>query len=89
MNAVIQFLILNGFKDTSIMAKQFTNSKCIIEIYEGASDYYSVYDIKEGMTMYSKDLNIYWLIGVLTYYKYIDRDYKDLILVEERGPNPI
>ena len=31
---------------------------------------------EEGWTMYSKDLNRYWLIGLLTYNAFIDQNYK-------------
>jgi hypothetical protein len=35
---------------------------------------YAVY--ADGGVMYSQDFNIYWLLGVLTYYNYMPRDYK-------------
>jgi hypothetical protein len=33
-------------------------------------------DFGEDGVMFSTDLNIYWLIGVLTYYNLIEKDYK-------------
>lgn len=67
------FLLMNGFEK----AKQnlFRNKLCYVEIFD---DYYSVQDKSEGV-MYSKDLNIYWLIGVLTYYNFIDKNYNSPI----------
>ncbi len=74
MNDVIAFLTMNGFKNTSI--NSLSNGVCFVILHE---DHYSVtgfFDGKEDSTMYSKDLNIYWLIGVLTYYGFIRGDYK-------------
>ena len=45
------------------------NSYCILSYGDEFSEY--GYD----GCMYSYDLNIYWLIGVLTYYNLIDKNY--------------
>lgn len=70
MNEVIRFLKNNGFK--KIEPKSYVNDKCnvIIDI----NGYWVANN--NGDTMYSDNFNIYWLIGVLTYYNYIDKNYK-------------
>lgn len=67
--SAIAFLKKNGFK--RIERNSYANSMCnvVIDLWN-----YSVAD-NTGNTMYSKDLNIYWLIGVLTYYGYMDKNY--------------
>jgi len=63
-----QFLIKNDFK---IVGNTAINDKCKIIIH---SKYYELtyYDKK----LFSLDLNIYWLIGVLTYNKLINKNYE-------------
>lgn len=68
-NPAAEFLKLNGFFQEK--ENTFSNKTCFIEIHH---DYYSVTD-KEG-SMYSHDLNIYWLIGVLTYRGHLEKNYK-------------
>ena len=67
---IIDFLKLNGFK--KIEEKSYSNELCNV-VFEDCG--YAVANNK-GETMYSFDFNIYWLIGVLTYYGYIDKNYK-------------
>lgn len=69
MEKVFDFLEMNGFEN--IVGNIFFNGKCYVEIEE---KYYKVSD-KEDNAMYSNDHNIYWLIGVLTYYDYIGKNY--------------
>jgi len=73
MKDIHDFLKHSGFDQTS--ENSFTNSKCKVTIIGNntASAHYEV-KTEEG-SMYSNDINIYWLIGVLTYYNYIDRNY--------------
>ena len=52
----------------------YANHNCNVTYEDG---YYGVSD-NDGWAMYSKDENIYWLIGVLTYYGYIDKNYNQL-----------
>lgn len=66
---VIKFLENNGFK--KIEENSFANDKCGI-VYEDMK--YTVSD-NEGNTMYSENRNIYWLIGILTYYGFMDKNY--------------
>ena len=71
--AVLQikdFLLNNGFKES--YEDFFENELCSITIIDG---YYHVKN-NDGCSMYSSNLNIYWLIGVLTYYGYMDKNYK-------------
>jgi len=70
------FLEKNEFKYDNLCS--WTNDKCTVNV----STEYECYDIimVDGIygwsgRMYSKYLNIYWLIGVLTYYGLIDKNY--------------
>jgi hypothetical protein len=69
MKDVIKFLKLNGFK--KIETNSYANDRCNVVLEK---DSYAVAN-NSGDAMYSKDLNIYWLIGVLTYYNYMDKNY--------------
>ena len=70
MKDVANFLLKNGFLE---MGKDsYANHLCNVVFQEGGG--YAVAD-NEGNTMYSNDNNIYWLIGTLTYYDYMDRHY--------------
>ena len=70
MEEVIGFLKRNGFK--RMEKNSYANDMCNVVIktdgYEVANEF--------GDAMYSRGYNIYWLIGVLTYYSYIDKNYK-------------
>lgn len=70
MRIIKDFLLSNGF--TEYGHDCYINHSCTITVID------ETYHIKNiaGDTMYSKDLNIYWLIGVLTYYGYMDKNYK-------------
>ena len=68
-NFVEKFLELNGFKEEQ--KDSYKKNNCIVIFWD---DYYSVDD--GAGVVYSPDLNIYWLIGYLTYHNYIDKDYK-------------
>lgn len=72
----IKLLKLNGFK--KIKKDIYSNGKCNIKIntpYEFNKYNYTIID-KQGNSMITENMNIYWLIGFLTYYRYIDRNYK-------------
>lgn len=64
-----EFLILNGFE--KIEKNSFTNDLCNVTIEK---DHYAVAD-NQGNTMYSDNLKIYWLIGILTYFRFIGKNY--------------
>ena len=66
---VIEFLKKNGFE--KIEPSSYVNDRCNV-VFE--DNHYAVAD-NEGNTMYSKDESIYWLIGVLTYYGFMDKNY--------------
>lgn len=78
---VIGFLKRNGFSKTK--TNSYTNNFCNVRFLKGRDEYeYSDYD--EGCyavtnnneeTIYSPNLNIYWLIGYLTWQEYIPKDY--------------
>lgn len=77
---VEEFLISNGFEKTE--SKTFSNGKCKIIINAtdepSDNDHYEIVDIKHDASMYSDNLNIYWLIGVMTYYGFMDKNYKQI-----------
>lgn len=72
-NPTITFLRKNNFKKKPGV-NSYSNGLCTVKLEE---TYYVVSD-KNG-TVYSDDLNIYWLIGILTYYNFIDKNYNSLI----------
>ena len=77
---VADFLLANEFLEIDIEPKSYFNGKCIVSLNEGIQ--YRVYfkDMGDGESgsMFSSDLNIYWLIGVLTYYECIPKDWKPI-----------
>lgn len=69
------FLEKNGFKQDS--NGTFINGICAVRV----SDFFYCVGTHESnfgeqWFMYSQDLNIYWLVGVLTWYGLIDKNYK-------------
>ena len=72
----IEFLKLNNFVET--LENTYTNSKCEIEIIYANGEAKSYRVTTEAGSVYSTDMNIYWLIGILTYNGYIDRNFKKL-----------
>lgn len=68
-NSVISFLVRNGF--TKVSDTEYKNDKCSVSILD---DYYHIFDGEYDM--YSDNLKIYYLIGLLTYNGYIDKNYK-------------
>lgn len=74
MKKVIEFLEKNGFE--RMEEDSYANDWCNV-VFEsnGKRRWYAVAD-NEGNAIYSKDINIYWLVGVLTWYGYIDKNYK-------------
>jgi len=74
---VINFLELNGFTK-SVTPKGNTllsNDKCTV--HKSIDEQYVIIN-NDGDKLYSEDLNIYWLIGCLTYNGYMDKNYKQL-----------
>ena len=65
------FLLKNGFKQVSHSVREFKNDKC--SIYIEGDDYISIeYDED---TYYVDSLNLYHLIGFLTYQGLMDKNY--------------
>jgi len=50
----------------------YDSAHCCVTIWD---DYIEILDYKENGTMHSNDLNIYWLIGVLTYNGWMRKEY--------------
>jgi len=71
MKDVKEFLLNNGFKQKD-RTNRYVNEVCSVSI----EDNYYVVSNDNADVMYSNGLNIYWLIGVLTYYGYISKNYK-------------
>jgi hypothetical protein len=78
---IIEFLLKNGF--TEVNPTIFTNDKCEVEInlddinepyYKITLNYIPENDNTKGH-IFSDDLCIYWLIGLLTYRGLIDKNY--------------
>jgi hypothetical protein len=72
MRNVEKFLQLNKFEKGKLgHENEYSNANGKIIIHE---DHYEVIMLDTG-SMYSNDLNIYWLIGVLTYYEIMPQFY--------------
>lgn len=71
MDQIIKFLELNGleYKNGS-----WENDKCIVTIQD--DHYHLTFKDSLEWNMFSNDLNIYWLVGVLTWYDLIDKNFK-------------
>ena len=67
------FLLRNGFK--GIGGDSYSNSECTIIVTE---DQYEIQFIEEGLegSMYTDSLSIYHLVGILTWFNLIDKNYK-------------
>jgi hypothetical protein len=82
LKPVRKFLEDNGFFLPEGESDIYMNDKCMVRIF---SDYYQVHsnkwpDTAEYGFLVSGNLNIYWLVGVLTWYGLIDKDYKGGII---------
>ena len=71
-NLVGKFLLKNGFTKSS--ENTYTNDKCDVGLHFD-DEIYEIYIIKDDASMFSTDLNIYWLIGCLTYNELMNKDY--------------
>lgn len=71
MKDVIDLLTANGFRQE----KHNVCSNKHVDVIINEDDYEIFIKENEGSTMNSPTLNIYWLIGVLTYYGWMDRNY--------------
>jgi hypothetical protein len=74
------FLLFNGFveqenkelRENKIIC--FTNKKCIVYLSEEKEGFYIRIHTKTLRSL-NKGSDLYWLIGVLTFHKFIKRDY--------------
>ena len=74
MKEVEQFLLKNGFIEVDEQIGVYESEKAIITFRER---HYEVNLFDIGV-MYSESLNIYWLVGLLTWYGIIPKDYVQL-----------
>jgi len=90
VNEALDILRVNGFMDTEIpddaAGYYFHLENKMCEVWVRGEDvqynpeyYYEVefkLDQKDWVQSYSNDLNIYWLLGFLTYNDLMDKDYE-------------
>ena len=70
------FLFKNGFEQDPDNINIVKNDKCEITIYANYYDIHGYFsEIEDFGSVSSKDLNIYWLIGILTYDSFMDKNY--------------
>lgn len=67
---VIDFLLKNGFEQ--LTKNGYANPCCTVVILQ---DGCVIEQLNEEITI-SDDLNIYWLVGYLTYHNLIPKNYK-------------
>jgi len=77
MDDIGKFLEANGFYKRG--DNMFENAHCHVTIL---NDCYEITDYEDDGIMYSRDLNIYWLIGMLTYYGYMKKEY--IVNIDEK-----
>jgi hypothetical protein len=67
------FLRINGF--SSAIENQYSTSDCTVIV---TKDYYEIQFIQDGLevSMYTDSLSIYHLVGILTWFNLIERNYK-------------
>ena len=70
MKDIETFLLKNGFARIEDEFNGYTNYECKVYVDH---DYFTI-DFIEGI-VYSDNLNIYWLIGFLTYNGLMDKNY--------------
>jgi hypothetical protein len=70
MKDVTNFLTANGFRQEK--HNILSNEHVDVTINE---KYYEITIKKDGSYMHSDNLSIYWLIGVMTYYGWMERNY--------------
>lgn len=71
---IASFLLKNGFK--GIGGDSYRNSECTINVLD---DCYEInfYDSELGdVLMYTPSLSVYHLVGILTWFNLIDKNYK-------------
>lgn len=72
---ISEFLCNNGFG--KISSSVYGNGKCQVHYHvQFGDECIEVYNIKEDTSWYQYDTIIYTLIGFLTYYNLMDKNYK-------------
>jgi hypothetical protein len=69
IQSTISFLKRNGFK--KMETNSYANDECNVVFEDGK---FAVAN-NEGRAIYSNDNSIFWLIGALSYYHYIPKNY--------------
>lgn len=69
------FLLKNGFSKYKVGDNVYYNSQCTINVLENSYEIFFEGDFGEDVTMYTDSHSIYHLIGILTWYNLIDRNY--------------
>ena len=74
---IANFLLKNGFQKISYC--KYGNGKCQVHYHvQFGDESIEVYDTENDTSWYQYDTIIYTLIGYLTYYNLMDRNYADL-----------
>lgn len=74
MKDIKEFLLKNGFTQTDRI--RFINDKCIVIVDEETNCYEIKFEVNDDQfTCFSQSLNMYWLIGFLTYNNLMDKNY--------------
>ena len=68
------FLLKNGFK--GIGGDSYRNSECTVIVLDDCYQIDFDYLEYERVSMYTDSLSIYHLVGILTWYDLLDRNYK-------------
>ena len=87
MDEVKKFLSENGFELYPKEVSVYTNGKCMVRIHRVHYEIFSRDwpDTDEPGYVFSRDLNFYWLVGALTWYGLIDKDYVGGLRFEQQG----
>jgi acyl carrier protein len=75
---VINFLELNGFKKSTTPKGNIILSNESCTVHQSIDEQYIITN-NQGDKFFSNDLNIYWLIGCLTYNGYMDKNYNKIV----------
>ena len=72
LKPIIDFLKANGFE--KMEKNSYANDLCNV-LFE---DDYTAIANQRGDAVYNKGFDIYWIIGILTYFGYMNKNYKQL-----------
>jgi hypothetical protein len=74
-----KFLLLNGFTEKGTHV--FKNDKCTVTVDGDCYEVIFIY-IDEEASLTSHDLSIYWLVGVLTWYDLMPKEYVEIAEID-------